>query len=296
MPNRFCAICGKTLDKNAPQYNMCLSCYVKENPLFELPSSFTFKKCVECNAFTEKEKWITPSDYDLLTITTEALKRYLLKQYVKRDEIEFKYSILENNMRFSSRNLVKAFDMLVKGNLKTDRNISHEITLRIIIQNDICKNCSNLVAGGHYLSIMQLRVKDESQFEILEEALIEIHKYVEKVNQGDSKQYISKIEDQKYGIDLYLSTNELMNHLISFLKNQYHFLLTRSKKLVGRNIQRGRNIYRLKSSIKFIPFKKNELLIIEGEEYFVEAFSKNRVILKNKEGSKLTKSYEYFFK
>jgi len=42
MPNRFCAICGINLGKEDPHFGMCLECYLKEHPLFELPDHFIY--------------------------------------------------------------------------------------------------------------------------------------------------------------------------------------------------------------------------------------------------------------
>ena len=56
MPNWFCAICGKDLDESAPRFNMCLNCYLKENPLFMLPQIFELRICSECGSYTKHEE------------------------------------------------------------------------------------------------------------------------------------------------------------------------------------------------------------------------------------------------
>ncbi|MFX1259068.1 MAG: NMD3-related protein, partial [Promethearchaeota archaeon] len=139
------------------------------------------------------------------------------------------------------------------------------------------------------------RVKNENFFNIIKEVLDEIHIYVEKLNEKDSRQYITKIEDQKFGVDLYLSTNELMNYILKYLKRKYPFILKRSKKLVGRDSQKGRNLYRLKSLVKFLPINKNDIVLIDNQKYKVENLSKNRVLLRSEKGIKLIKEYPYFF-
>jgi NMD protein affecting ribosome stability and mRNA decay len=159
----------------------------------------------------------------------------------------------------------------------------------------LCKNCTNLRGGTYYLSIIQLRVKHEEQFGLINNIIDEINEYVENLFKKDPKQYISKIEDQKYGVDLYLSTNELMNHLIKFLRSKYHFLYKRSKKLVGRDNQRGKNLYRFKSLIKILPVRINDELLIEGQHFRVENIMKNKVIIRNENNTKFIKDYSYFF-
>ena len=142
---------------------------------------------------------------------------------------------------------------------------------------------------------MQLRVPSEKFFIVINEALDNIHQYAESVFKNDNKQYISKIEDQKYGVDLFLSTNELMNRIITLLNSHYHFILKRSKKLVGRDNQRGKNLYRLKALIKFLPIKKKDIIIIDNEEFTVESILKRTVILRNKKNIKISKDFHYFF-
>jgi NMD protein affecting ribosome stability and mRNA decay len=138
-------------------------------------------------------------------------------------------------------------------------------------------------------------VKDKTQFDIIKEVLDEISLLVENLFSRDEKQYIAKIEDQPLGVDLYLSTNELMNRIISHIKAKYHFILKRTKKLVGRDSQKGRNIYRLKALIKFLPVRKNEYILIDDSQYFVESLTKNRVLLRDEKQTKLVKNFSFFF-
>ena len=172
----------------------------------------------------------------------------------------------------------------------------HQETINIKLKYLLCKNCTNIRGGTYYISIIQLRVKDETQFDLIDKVLNEINKYVEVLFEKDQKHYISKIEDQKFGIDLYLSSNELMNYIINLLRVKYYFIIKRTKKLTGRDIQKGKNLYRLKTLIKFLPIQKNDNIIMENEEYLVEKITKNKVFLRSKMNSKLIKNYSYFFK
>ena len=278
MPHRFCAICGKVIDEFAPHFGMCLNCYLKENPLFELPNNFSFKLCIDCQKYSKKEDWIECESKDLFKIIEAAIIRFLLRNYVKQDMIQFSFSF--DTLVYSSRDLLTSLDVTILGKLRDDQKISHQHTLKLNISYDLCKNCTNLRAGMYYLSIIQLRVTDKSQFGVVKEALEQISFLVESLFAKDKTQYISKVEDQNLGVDLYLSTNELMNRIISHMRANFTFILNRSKKLVGRDSQKGRNLYRLKALIKFLPFKKNDAVIINNVNYLVENITKNRVVLR----------------
>ena len=294
MPHRFCAICGKVIDEFAPHFGMCLNCYLREKPLFELPNRFNFKLCLDCHKYSKKEDWIESESEDLFKVIEDALIRLLLKKYIKQRLISFSFSF--DSLVYSSRDLLTSLEVTILGNLKDNQKISHRQTLKLNINYDLCKNCSNLRAGMYYLSIVQLRVTDKSQFEVIKEALNEVSFFVENLFAKDSTQYISKIEDQNLGVDLYLSTNELMNRIISHLRTDFNFILNRTKKLVGRDSQKGRNLYRLKALIKFLPFKKNDAVMIKNTRYFVETITKNRVILRDETNSKHVKNFTFFFK
>lgn len=293
MPHRFCAICGSELDENAPHFGMCLNCYLEENPLFELPKSYNFRMCMDCLKYSKKEEWYEPVENEIFSVIEEVLTRFLLKNYTKRGLITFSFSF--DKLIYSSRNLLTSLDVIITGKMTGNYKFTHQESLRVIIDYELCKNCANLRGGMYYLSIIQLRVNDKTQFGIIKEVLDDISLLVENLFSRDDKQYIAKIEDQPLGVDLYLSTNELMNRIISHIKAKHHFILKRTKKLVGRDSQKGRNIYRLKALIKFLPFKKNEYILINNSKYLIENLTKNRVMLRDEKQAKHVKNFSFFF-
>ena len=191
--------------------------------------------------------------------------------------------------------MLTSLEIIIQGVLKKDLAINHQNTVKLNLNHILCKNCSNLRGGTYFLSIIQIRVKDKEQFGLIKQVLDEINVFAEHTFEKDHRQYISKIEDQKYGVDLYLSTNELMNYIIKFLKSKYNFLLKRTKKLVGRDTQRGKNLYRFKALIKFLQISNDDIIFIEDHYFSVENISKNKVILRSENNTKLIKDYSYFF-
>ncbi len=296
MPNRFCAICGIALVDDSPHFGMCLKCYLKENPLFELPNKFSLNICFDCGNYAKKEVWIEPLESGIFSKIKEALQKYLLKPIIIKDKLEFSISFNEESFVFSSKEFLVSLEAKINGFVKTNFNIKHQQVIRLNLIYILCKNCSNLRGGTYFVSILQLRVKGENQFDLIKKVLDEINDYGEILFEKDHKHYISKIEDQKYGVDLYLSTKEVMNYIIKFLKSNYYFLIKRTKKLVGRDKQGGRNIYRLKTLIKFLPIANNDIVLIDNQNHMVEKITKNRVILRSENNNKLIKAYSYFFK
>jgi nonsense-mediated mRNA decay protein 3 len=295
MPNRFCAICGKKLGEHDPHFGMCLQCYLKENPLFDIPHQLSINMCLDCGSFSKKDVWIEPLNNDLFSILEQAILRFVLKSLLKSDSIEFSISFNEDSFIYSSKDSLISLEATVLGVLKKDSNIRHIQSIKLNLNHILCHNCTNLRGGTYYLSIIQLRVKNEEQFDLIMKILDEINRFTEEIFEKNHKHYISKIEDQKYGVDLYLSSNELMNYIVKFLKSKYFFILKRTKKLVGRDSQKGKNLYRFKTLIKFLPVGIKDLIIIEDQNYRVENITKNKVILRSEDNTKLIKDFTYFF-
>jgi NMD protein affecting ribosome stability and mRNA decay len=293
--SRFCAICGKPISDKAPHFGMCLECYLKEHPLFELPDTFSLKICPNCFSYAKKQKWFDSKIKDIFSIVENSIQKFLLEPNFKEKEIKFNIFIDESSLDYNSKDLIQALNVKIKGTYAKNSDIKHTEEMKINIDYELCDNCQKLMSGENYSSIIQIRVKSEKEFNLIKDILNQIQYFVEDIFKKDPKHYISKMVDQKYGVDLYLSTNELMNYIISFLKGKYPFLLKRSKKLVGRDSQKGKNIYRLKALIKFLPFDKNEILLINNTKFKVETILKNKVILKNQNGEKVSKKFNYFF-
>jgi NMD protein affecting ribosome stability and mRNA decay len=239
--------------------------------------------------------WIEPTSEDMVSILHEIIQKFILKSQLRNEQLEITFEINNDTIEYSSTNLIKSIEVLVSGRLKGSKNISHQQAIKLNLNNMLCKNCSNLRGGTYFISILQLRVKDENQWKFIEEIFYEIDNYVKALFGKDPRHYISRIEDQRYGIDLYLSTNELMNYIIKFLRVKHHFLLKRSKKLVGRDNQKGKNLDRSKASIKFLPVANNDIIIIDAQEYVVENITRNKIILKDRNNNKLEKKYSYIF-
>jgi len=295
MPRKFCAICGKDINDNTPHFGMCFECYLNEHPLFKLDKSFHIKVCLDCGRYSKKENWFNSTSEEINEVIIDALDRFLLKSVNNIENIEFNIILNENSFNYSSKDLLVSLDVKIIGWLKGNQNIFHEEVVAVRIDYELCKNCTNLRGGMYFLSILQIRVSNPIYFNIIDAMINETYAYVENIFQKDDRQYISKLVEHKNGVDLLLSTNELMNHIVSYLKSKYYFELKRTKKLVGRDAQKGRNLYRLKTLIRLLPFKKNDKIMINDELFHIESISRKHVIIRDQLDNKSIKKYSYFF-
>ena len=125
MPQRFCAICGKEIDKTAPHFGMCLKCYLIEHPLFELSKEFSFKICPDCGSYSPKENWFKSESNDLFHIIEKATFNILLKPYTKEDKIDFSFTFDKNSFIFTSKDLLKSMTFTIEGRVKEDIKLKH---------------------------------------------------------------------------------------------------------------------------------------------------------------------------
>ncbi|MFW9949479.1 MAG: hypothetical protein ACFFKA_05075 [Candidatus Thorarchaeota archaeon] len=60
-------------------------------------------------------------------------------------------------------------------------------------------------------------------------------------------------------------------------------------------MDKGRNTYRLKSLVKFLPFNKSNWIMLNDEKYFVDNITNKMVILRDQNNLRIVKDYNYFF-
>jgi NMD protein affecting ribosome stability and mRNA decay len=238
---------------------------------------------------------LKPSDQDLLSIIKEAIDKYILDHINKKEKLEFIININEDTIIYTSENMIKEAEINIKGSVKEKSKLFHQDTMKILINYELCNNCQSLRGGGTFVSIIQLRVKNETYLSIIDKALDQIYTLTNKRFNNDQRQYIAKIIDQKYGLDLYISTKNLTNWILRHIEAHYHFIRKESRKLVGRNTQEGKNIYRKKFLIKFLPVKTGEVIKIGINTFNVENILKKKVILKSERNEKIIKPYNWFF-
>ena len=65
--------------------------------------------------------------------------------------------------------------------------------------------------------------------------------------------------------------------------------------MVGRDSQKGKNLYRFKSLIRFLPVSIGDEISIKDKSFSVESITKNKVLLRDENNTKLIKDYSYFF-
>jgi len=297
-PTRFCSICGKEFSTNEKIYDKftCLRCYLKNKPLFLFQDIFYLNICLECGSFSKDSKvkvWLTPSTENILEIVKSAINYYLLEPYGKKENIEFKLIILEEKISPNAK-IIEDIYLMITGVHIYDENLIYTQEIKVKLKYGHCDNCIS-IKQKKINAIIQLRVIFDEQHNLIEIAKEKIKNYIDNVSKKDSTEYITKIEYVKNGVDIFLSTQNQTNKIIRLLKPEYNFLIKSSKKLMSRDVQRGKNIYRIKTLIKFLPIEKEDEVITKNIKYIVDKIGKNKVYLIDTLGNRIIKNYQFFF-
>jgi len=297
-PSRFCSLCGKEFYEDEKFYEnfTCLKCFLKNRPLFHFQEPFYLNICLECGSFSKDSKvniWISTSAEDLMEIVKTAINYYLLGPYEKKENVKFGIKILEEKLSPNAQ-VIEDIYIKIMGVHLYDQNLIHSQEFKIKIKYGHCDRCISK-KQKKISAIIQLRVILEEQMNLVEMVKEKIKNYLDQISKKDSTEIISKIEYVKNGIDIFLSTQNQNNRVIRLLKPDYNFLIKTSKKLISRDIHRGKNIFRIKTLIKFLPIVKTDEVLIQNNRFKVDKIGKNKVYLLGTRGNKIIKNYQFFF-
>ncbi len=225
---RFCAVCGKVTDKLVE--NLCEECFSKERIIFEIPE-IRIKYCKDCGKIFRRGKWIF-YDYDPEVSINNAIKDEIM------DKIKFKVPIDTYTFSYTTdKDKIK----LVLNVYIEDKEIRYEKDLDLKLEVTLCKDCIRK-RSKYYEAILQIRGKyDRSIIDFIERKLEEMRIY-------DGKAFITKIEELKEGVDLYIGSKDAGRKIARIMKKM-GAKISESKKLYGR--KDGREVYRYSICIRF---------------------------------------------
>ncbi len=223
MNNKTCPLCGKSDDGEKFIGSFCKDCYLSRNSFFDIEKEFEIKRCPTC-----ERVWLGKWTGD----------NYLIP-FIK-GKIKTKELILDSNVELNQIDTKK-----VKANVcatfKFQRNKVEqckETLIRILpIQ---CDECSRKTSG-YFEAIVQIRGKigEEPDYDKLMAKAEAIAKKIMKEGA-----FIAKVEEQKEGIDLYVSNTQTA---VSVVAGYGKYAL--ATQLAGQ--KQGKQLYRTSICIRF---------------------------------------------
>ena len=243
----FCPECGK--ETSELHDNRCKECFLSTLTLITCPSVLKIRVCPVCGAHFTAGKWVretNPRD----VLSHEITESILLHPNANHEELNISEEELDQ-----SRFLVHVTVNAVVSGL----NATATVDVEIRVKKETCDTCSR-IAGGYYAGIVQLRAKNRIIREKEVDQCIKIadHLFNKLTEKGDRFAFVSKVEELKEGVDLYIgsatSCKQVCRAIIRELGGSY----TTSPSLVGR--KDGEDLYRITCAMRLPEFIRGDII------------------------------------
>ncbi len=245
----FCPECGK--ETSELYNNRCKECFLSNITLIKCPPVVKILVCPVCGAHFTAGKWTRETD-------RREMLFYEIAGSIRMhpDATHEKLDISEEKID-RSRCLVHVSVSAVVSGL----DVTAAADVEIRIKNETCDTCSR-IAGGYYAGIVQLRANHRLISEKEVDRCIELADHLLKklMEKGDRFAFISKVEELKEGVDLYIgsatSCKQVCRAIIRELGGSY----TTSPSLVGR--KDGEDLYRITCAMRLPEFVCGDIVAI----------------------------------
>ncbi|MDR2830333.1 MAG: hypothetical protein LBB45_04755 [Methanobrevibacter sp.] len=255
----FCYQCGKSEVLNK---GLCAECFIKQYQILTIPSDISVKICTHCNAKFIEGKWI-----DANLIQEEIIYRTV------EDSIEINHS---SKNPVLDMNIVQMRGTIAELTIETTDNVfgediyeKHDV--KICLNKDVCPTCSKR-NSNYYEAVIQIR-SQLKKIENKEEIDVLVNKILEKLYKKDKLAYISQKNELKEGVDYYIGSLKSAKKLSSAIQNRFGGLITESTRLVTKNKDNNKEIYRFWIAIRLPSFSTGDF--IEFEDKIAEILSFN---------------------
>jgi nonsense-mediated mRNA decay protein 3 len=153
-----------------------------------------------------------------------------------------------------------------------------ELSCRLRLQKGTCETCGRL-SGNYFESIVQVRAEGRLPGdEEIEECRSFIETRVESARATDRSVFLSKAEDVKGGLDVYLSSNQLGGAIARELAERTGARFDSSGELYGQ--KDGREIYRMTYLVRLPPYWSGAFVVVGGRVARVRGIQGKRTMLR----------------
>jgi len=222
LKTRFCVKCGKETKKLIDGF--CAECYFKESGI-KIPKRLSVQICSRCNAIKWRGMWtktdLSPDYY----LTHDLISKIKLPKDAELEDVKIK--------KLGKKGLIEITISILGKKFTQQKSVSIEIL------RGTCKDCSRHLARTPK-TIIQMRT--HTDIEKFKRDVIEFS------NMYQSN--IIKVEEQKKGLDIYLSNKEAGKHLAYDLRKKFKCKMSESAKQYGWDKSKNRPLTRVTYLLK----------------------------------------------
>lgn len=244
----FCLLCNK---EEKLYGGLCKSCYLKEFEPVKVPEYATFTVCSHCGATLKHDKWVESAYYDDEIINDAIRKDIEINDEVENIEINTE---IVNNRGTMYDCIIHAYYQILDDSLEKD----YEIEVKV--EKGVCPDCSKFYSG-YYEAVIQLRADDrkldEKEIQSADEF---ISSEIQRLCKTNKLAYVSERIVLKEGIDYQVGSHNAAHKIVVNLQKQFGGIITESRKIVGRDKSKSRDLYRSWISIRLPSFHKDDFI------------------------------------
>ena len=258
----LCVECGR--ERDIFRNGVCLECYLKHHSFSSGPTFIDIPLCVHCGSMRYKSTWMN----DPLEMVLKRWVKHFF--YIERD---LRNVSIEVNCNLDKEEIPCEITIIgfIDG---IEIREGHRVTIRL--KRTVCDVCSKRF-GGYHEAILQLRT---SKRKLSNQEKEDLKKFIEEMvysmqEKGNRKLFIADVGEEHGGLDFYLSDKQVAHAIIKKAQDHFGGELKISSKNIG--MKNGRRIYRMTYLLRLFPFKKGDIIDLNGIIYMILSFSKNQV-------------------
>ncbi len=262
----FCLLCNS---EEKLYDGLCKSCYLKEFKPVEVPEYATFKVCSHCGATLKHEKWVHTGYYDD-EIINDAIQKDI-KINPELENIDVITEIINN------RGTVYDCYLHITGDV-IGECIEKKYPIAVKVEKGVCPDCSKFYSG-YYEAVIQLRADDRKlEDSEINEADEFISNEIQRLCKTNKLAYVTKRSVLKEGIDYQIGSYNAAHKIAVNLQKQFGGTITESRKIVGHDKSKSRDLYRTWVSVRLPSFHKKDFIEYEDKVIQIEKIGSHKFV------------------
>ena len=274
-----CPKCGKESDILLA--SVCKDCFFETFKLIELPLVLHVRICSSCGAYFQRSKW-----EDIGNVEEVLLKAVENALFIHSEAGDVEI-YLEPREITPYIYIVKAeVDAIVRG-----EPVHAEAETEVRIQRTACDMCSR-ESGGYFEAIIQIRAAGRfpTEEEKRRSSTIARETMESMRRKGDRLAFISDIQEQKEGIDLYMGSMNASRQVCRLIVSELGGSFSESPTLVG--MKDGKNVYRITFAVRLPEFRPGDVIRYRGRILQIKSSGKKVNGISLEDGSRFISTPE----
>lgn len=245
----FCLLCNS---EEKLYDGLCKSCYLKEFELVEVPEYATFTVCSHCGATLKHDKWIESAYYDD-EIINDAIRKFI-KVNENLKDAEISTEILTNRGTMYDCVLHAYGEVLGEC-------IEKDYPVEVKVEKGVCPDCSKYYSG-YYEAVIQLRADDRK---LEDDEISQVDEFIsgeiQRLCKTNKLAYVTERIVLKEGVDYQVGSHNAAHKIAENIQKQFGGIITESRKIVGHDKSRSRDLYRSWISVRLPSFSRNDFIM-----------------------------------